>query len=152
MTTIDRTYCGIIKYIENLSARINKMYGITPPVCVRFNQTNNIGGAAIAMYKIPDMYIVVHLPYNYMLRCPKDHTILAITLIHEYCHYIAALHMNASERIVSVEKYHKDHSEKRADEQRNWTATKKLAKELGLWNKRFYNAIKGYSFSTLLKY
>jgi len=152
MKNIDRTYGEIIEYIASLSARINAIYDITPPVCIRFNQNGDVSGSAVAAYRISDMYIEVCIPHNYVLCCTKHRILLAIILIHEYCHYITSLGMKACERTLSAEEYQIDQSVRRADEQKNWTATKKLAKELGLWNKLFFNMAKDYAYTAALTY
>lgn len=147
----DKTYCTIVEHIEDLSERINNMYGIQPKVFLRFNQNNTVDGAAILTYRTPDMYIELNIPHNYTLG--KTHkTVLACVLIHEYCHYIDALTMSGKERVDNMTAYENDQKCRRAEEQRNWTATKKLAKKLGLWNKLFYKVACNCNYTATLQF
>lgn len=146
-----RTYCKIVEYIEELSAQINDIYNIQPKVFLRFNQNNEIGGSTIPAYRISDMYIELDIPHNYTFG-KKRRAILACMLIHEYCHYIESLSISGKERIDSVTKYIDDQKYRCADEQRNWTATKRLAKRLGLWSKLFYDVTCTHYYTTLLHF
>jgi len=97
-------------------------------------------GIAVAAYKASDMYIELNIPYNYTFG-RKRKSILTCILIHEYCHYINALAMSGKERTDNIITYKNDQRYRRTEEQRNWTATKQLAKKLGLWNSLFYSAV-----------
>lgn len=143
------TYCELIDYIEDLSVRINDMYDICPEVFLRLNQSNKIEGKVPLMYRISDMYIELDIPHNYTLA---DRIMIIGMLIHEYCHYIEALTMSGRERANNGIKYVNNQNHRRLDEQRTWTATKRLAKELGLWNKPLYNAIRMCYHTTVLQF
>lgn len=147
----DKTYGLMIDFVENISEQINEMYDICPKVFLRFNQENESGGSAIWTYRVSDMYIELDIPHNYTFGKVNRAT-LACILVHEYCHYIDALAMNGSERVNNMNLYISSARHRRAEEQRNWTATKRLAKKLGLWNKPFYNAVRSCVFTTALQY
>ncbi|MCK4829160.1 hypothetical protein KA005_76260 [bacterium] len=147
----DRTYCAVVEYVEDLSGRINNMYGIQPEIFLRFNQDTEVTGAAILAYCTPDMYIELNIPYNYTFG--KIHkAMLTCVLVHEYCHYIEALSMSGKNRVNTSVIYENDQKYRRAEEQRNWTATKQLAKKLGLWNKPFYAAVRDCYYTTSLQF
>lgn len=145
------TYCEIFEYTQDLSEQINNMYNIQPIVYLMFNQDKNLSGAAIVAYKLSDMYIELNIPYNFTFG-RKHKMEFACILVHEYCHYIDATTMSAKQRVLSVQKYTDNHEYKKADEYRNWTATKRLAKKLGLWNKAFYAVIQEYYYTSTLKF
>ncbi len=145
----DKTYCEIIDYMEELSSQINNMYDICPEVFLRFNQNHKIEGKVPLMYRISDMYIELDIPHNYTLA---DRIMIIGMLIHEYCHYIDSLTMSGRERANNGIKYVNNQNHRRLDERRTWTATKRLAKELDLWNKPLYNAICECYHTTVLQF
>ena len=146
----DKTFCTIVEYVKDLSGQINNMYNIQPEIFLRFSQDTMITGSAVLAYCIPDMYIELNIPHNY--TSGKAHkTILTCILVHEYCHYIESLSMSGRERNNAISMYD-NQKYKRAVEQRNWTATKRLAKKLGLWNKSFYAAVCNYYYTTALQF
>ncbi len=148
----NKTYCEIIDYITKLSIQINNMYDICPVIFLKFNKDNEIGGATILTYRTSDMYIELDVPYNCIFGKIYKMTFACI-LIHEYCHYINALTMSGRERANSIDKYTYNQKCKRAEEQCNWTATKRLAKKLGLWNKAFYKTIyENYPYTSALQF
>ena len=151
MTYKDRTFCEIIEHVEDISERINVVYDIRPGILIVFNQYREVGGASVSMYKTPDMYIELTIPHNYTLGRKNKVTIIVI-LVHEYCHYLKSLEMGSYERVASVQRYQKDQLIRRADEQRNWNATKKMAKKLGLWNKLFYNIARECYYTAALQF
>jgi len=143
-----RTYCKAVDYVEKLSARINTMHDICPVVLLKFNTNFERGGSAVLMSRISDMYIELDIPHNY--RFGNVH--FACMLVHEYCHYIDALTMSGRERSLNIARYLNDSTYKQSEERRNWTATKRLAKKLDLWNKQFYNASLEYHYTTALQF
>jgi len=151
MTYKDRTFCEIIEHVEDISERINVVYDIRPGILIVFNQYREVGGASVSMYKTPDMYIELTIPHNYTLGRKNKVTIIVI-LVHEYCHYLKSLEMGSYERVASVQRYQKDQLIRRADEQRNWNATKKMAKKLGLWNKLFYSIARECYYTSALQF
>lgn len=147
----ERTYCEILDYIEKLSMRINEVYDICPKVFLRFNQHQAPSGAVILTYRVSDMYIELNIPHNYTFG--KVHkTTLTCILVHEYCHYIDALTMSGRGRANNMTMYTNNQKHRRAEEQRNWTATKRLAKKLGLWNKAFYNAVRECYYTAAVQF
>jgi len=151
MTYKDRTFCDIIEYVKDISGRINAMYNVRPGISIVFNQYVEIGGASVSMYKTPDMYIELAIPHNYTLG-RENRVTIAVVIIHEYCHYLKSLEMGSHERVVSVQQYQTDQLIRRADEQRNWNATKKMAKKLGLWNKLFYSIARECYYTSALQF
>lgn len=151
MAQLDRTYCKIIEYITDLSGQINSMCNIQPKIFLRFNQTNTVEGASVLMYRMPDMYIELDIPHNYTFG-KKHMTTLTCMFIHEYCHYIDSLSMSGKERSNDMAKYLSNQEYRRLEEQRNWAATKQLAKKLGLWNKLFYKAACECYYTTPLQF
>jgi len=147
----DRTYSAIIDFVEKLSTQINNIYDICPKIFLRFNQENKSGGSAVLAYRISDICIELDIPHNYTFG-KVNRVTLACMLVHEYCHYLDALTMLGRERVDNTNKYLNDQEYKRLEEQRNWTATKKLAKKLGLWNKLFYNRAHKCHYTTLLQF
>lgn len=146
------TYNFIIDLIENTSAQINEIYDICPHIFLIFNQNVELSGSAITAYRISDMAIELHIPHNFIAKEKNNQIILMCMLIHEYCHYIEALTMSGRARVKNINDYNKCSNCRRLEERRNWTATKKLAKKLGLWNKLFYTAAKTCQFTTALRY
>ena len=137
--------------MKNLSGRINCIYDIQPKIFLRFNQNSEVGGAAILMYNISDMYIELNIPHNYTFG-RKHRTTLACILIHEYCHYIDALTMSNKVRADNMAVYMNSSKRRCLEEQCNWTATKRLAKKLKLWNKLFYEAVCEWDYTTALRF
>lgn len=153
MTYKDRTFCEIIEHVKDISGRINAMYNVRPGISVVFNQHKDIeiGGASVSMYKVPDMYIELTIPHNYTLG-RKNKVTITVVLIHEYCHYLKSLEMGSHERIASVQQYQANQLIRRADEQRNWNATKKMAKKLDLWDKLFYSIARECYYTAALQF
>ena len=127
------------------------MYNIQPKVLLVFSHNRKAGGFAVCTYRVSDMYIELEIPHTYTFGC-KNKTNLTVILIHEYCHYIDSLKIKGYERVDGTEEYQNDLTTKKLDEQRNWTATKNLAKKLGLWNRQFYAVIKECYYTTALKF
>ena len=147
----DKTYCEMLDYVENISAQINDMHNICPIIFLMFNQDNAIGGSAILTYRISDMYIELDIPHNYKLS--KSHNKnLTCVLVHEYCHYLDALSMSGKERADNMVQYTNNQKYRRTEEQRNWTATKQLAKKMGLWNRSFYAAARECYYTAGLQF
>ena len=152
MTHKDRTFCEIIEHVKDISGCINDMYNVRPGISIVFiNQYREVGGASVSMYKTSDMYIELTIPHNYTLG-RKNKITIAVVIVHEYCHYLKSLEMGSRERVVSVQQYPADQLIRRADEQRNWNATKKMAKNLGLWNKLFYNIARECYYTSALQF
>ena len=147
----DYTYCEIVDYVEKLSMLINAVYDICPEIFLRFNQNNEIGGSTVLTYKVSDIYIELDIPHNYTFGKAHKATLTCI-LIHEYCHYIDSLTMSGRERANNMKTYTNDQKYRRAEEQRNWTATKQLAKKLGLWNKSFYAAVQKCYYTAAVQF
>lgn len=147
----NRTYTAILDFVKDLSLQINIMYDICPKIFLRFNRENDSGGATMYAHRISDMYIELDIPHNYTFG-KINKTILASMLIHEYCHYIDAMTMTGRERVNTTYKYLSCIKYKRAIEQCNWTATKRLAKKLGLWNKSFYNAVRSCYYTAAVRF
>lgn len=146
------TYGMIVEYLADLSERINTIYNVQPEVFLQFNQNDEVGGSAILTYRVTDMYIELDIPQNYNILKPAHRITLTCILIHEYCHYIEALTMSGKERVNSMREYTKNYRHRRAEEQRNWTATKRLAKKLNLWTKPFYNSACKCSYTSALQF
>lgn len=147
----DRTYCTIIEYVKDLSEQINNMCNIQPEIFLRFSQDIKVTGSAILTYCAPNMYIELNIPHNYTLGKTRKVN-LACILIHEYCHYIESLSMSGRERSDAIDMYKNNQKYKDAEEQRNWTATKRLAKKLELWNMLFYTTACTYRHTTSLRF
>ena len=127
------------------------MCDVCPDVFLRINQTGEVGGATLNAYRISDMYIELDLPHNYVFNT-KNKDIITCLLIHEYCHYLDALSMSSKKRAQTAAKYLDSLQERRLQEQRNWTATKRLSKRLGLWNKAFYMAVRTHRYTAMLRF
>lgn len=141
----------MLNFVKALSAQINEIHDICPRVLLMFNQDSESGGSTIVAYRTTDMYIELDIPHNYTFG-KVYRTLLSCMLIHEYCHYIEALAISGRVRVINMNLYLTNAGYRRAEEQRNWTATKRLAKKLGLWNKSFYNAACTCCFTTALCY
>jgi hypothetical protein len=128
------------------------MYNICPRVFLKFNQDNKVEGGSILAFNSSSMYIEMDIPHTYTLAKKMHKTTIACVLIHEYCHYINALTMSGKERVKSMDLYIQKQSCRRAEEYRNWTATKNLSKKLGLWNKYFYNVARQCNYASALKF
>ena len=147
-TTFDTLYCRI----RDLSEKINELHNVNPKVYLKFGKnTENPAGSCAATYKKVDMYIEIILPQNFKTSA-KNKTLVDVMLCHEYCHYLEALTQSASDRKASIDLYNNDRVERTRDEKKTWRKTRALAKCLGLWNRKFYNAIKDCYYASDLQY
>lgn len=140
------------KHIEQLSGEINNLYEVDPDIYVRLGHKNtSIAGLCNTTYHRPQMYISLLIPcFIKMGRAVT--TDLNILICHEYCHYLDALAHTARERHDSGNEYENDPIARKIDEHRTWRQTCELAKELGLWNKHFYNCLKKYNYTSEITY
>jgi len=78
--------------------------------------------------------IYIHIPMKSNLRTLKED--LEITVIHEFGHYLHHCALGTDKaRKADMEMYLDSTSYCRKDERENWLRTRKLAKQLRLWNK-----------------
>jgi len=146
-------YVDVYKYIQELGNKINELYKIDPKVYLVFSNKNKvIEGLCQPMYKASQMYISIIIPYNYTTFGKKRQLEVASTLIHEYAHYVTELSFTGKERMKYANAYAENQLFRRCTEQSNWTMTKHLAEQLGMWNKHFYTVCKESYYTSNLKY
>jgi len=147
----DRLYWTLVNYVEELSEHLNKVCRIRPKIFLRINQDDLIGGSTALSRRSMSTYIELDVPHDYVLN-RKNKIEITCMLIHEYCHYLDAIKMTKEERAENIDGYTSNLKAKRADEQRTWRATKRLAKLLGLWNKSFYKAARKCQYTAALQF
>ena len=146
-------YYEIFQFIEEISEQINTLYNINPKVYIIFSQKNDaIEGECQSAYRIDLIYLSIIIPNNYVTFGKKHKTEVLSTLIHEYSHYITDIQLTVKERMKLDREYENSLFVRRCVEQSNWTMTKHLAQQLGLWNKYFYNVCKESCYTSNLKY
>lgn len=143
---------ALIKFIENLSAQLNKAYFIQPSIKILFGDAdkNHFEGACNVLYHRKDMYIAINLPWQQ--ECTSKATDLLICLLtHEYAHYIWALKLSSAERVVDTTRYLSDDQFRRNDEYRTWIHTRKMLRDLGYWNFAVKKACQTFLYSWTVK-
>lgn len=146
-------YPEIYEYVRELSSRINVLYHINPRIYIIYSNKNvEIEGSCMPAYRKDRMYLEVIIPYNYTTFGKKHQAEVASTLVHEYGHYLTELSLKAKDRIALARAYEQSQKVRKYDEQSNWTTTKRLAKQLGLWNKLFFRVCRESYYTSNLKF
>lgn len=147
-----RIFDEVYTYVGGLSHAINLIHGFDPYVYIRFAPKGaTLEGVCNTSYRRPCMYIALTVPVDFTLT-QRNAMALDVILCHEYCHYIDALMHTGRERHDSGEMYEKDQIAKKVDECRTWRQTRDLAKELGLWNKKFFDCLKECEYTSEITY
>jgi len=138
--------------VKELSDKIDDLYDINPVIKLRFfSKDIEMNGSCIVTYQKTNMYIELNIPHDLkMTRSNK--VLLDVMLLHEYCHFIEALGLTGPERKSSSDLYNRKPQEKTRDEKKTWRQTKKLAQALGLWDRKFYNAVNSCTYVSDLTY
>ena len=146
-------YCEIFSVVEDISKQLDELYKINPRVYIIFSQKNTkIEGSCQPEYRISRMYLEIIIPNNYTTFGKKRKVEVISTVIHEYGHYLAEIKLTGKERMRLGQEYGQNNFVRKCVEQSNWTTTKRLAQQLGLWNKYFYNVCKEYYYTSNLTY
>lgn len=139
-----------MQYIEKLQKKLNNLCEIRPEIFVRFGRHDTvIIGSTVLLKK--KTYIEIDVPYDCILTEATQLSLMCI-LIHEYCHYFEDSWMTQKKRTENIKEYANNATYRRSDEQRTWTATKHLAKCIGVWDKTFYAEIKSKHFAASLRF
>ena len=156
---MEKTYCKIYKYVEEISEKLNTLLLVEPRVKIVITPDEAPNGLCII--SISSAYIEVRLPHTIdikkvnetQLTLPWYKDIISSILIHEYCHYIDAVNMTLSGRKKDIQRYNRDVKYRRMTEIQTWKNTKIVAKWLGMWDKQFFKRVKEYHMYTgKLKY
>lgn len=140
-------YNDILLYVQNLSERICRFLDIPlPNIYVRITQNEDFDGGMTPKRNRTEMFIDLCIPQNTSLK--KHRAILTAITIHEHCHYYESVQMTAEARQKSLDEYLKDNQKRKADEQRTWRCTKKVAQHLNLWSKAVYNEVKQCAYTS----
>jgi len=146
-------YPEIYKYLQELSNKINELYNINPRIYIVYSKENtSIEGSCMPAYRKDRIYLEVIIPHTYKTFGKKHQVEVASTLIHEYGHYLTEITLKGKERVESSREYEQSQRKRKYNEQSNWTLTKKLAKQLGLWNKLFFKVCKESYYTSNLKF
>lgn len=108
-------------------------------------------GVCHVAYKKNSMRIEMFLPNIDSVTAAVKRNI-AVVLVHEYCHYVDAISNSAKVRHADGAKYETDSQHVHQDEVKNWSRTKDLLIDLGLWSKRTYNICRKYKHTSHLEF
>jgi hypothetical protein len=129
------------------------MYDVDPKIYIIYDQKlNAIEGSCMPAYRVDRMFLEVIIPRTYITFGKKRKLEVAATLMHEYGHYLTDLYITGKERIKLSDEYNKSLFVRRCVEQANWTTTKQIAQNLGMWNKEFYKVCRESYYTSYLKY
>ena len=143
---------GLIKFIDQLSAQLNRAYFVHPDIRIIFGAAdkNWFEGECNVLYHREHMYIAISLPWKQ--PCTSKATDLLICLLtHEYAHYLWSMRLTSAERVVDTKRYLSDDTFRRNDEYRTWIHTKKMLKDLGYWNYGIKKACLTFLYSWTVK-
>lgn len=149
-TSFDKVYERIV----SVSNRIDKLYGTDPLICIKVHSKDTQlepEGTCTISYQKPSMEIIVEIPQKFKWT-KFNRALIDMVICHEYCHYIAAIEQPARLRDDDVVLYLNNSQAKALDEKKTWYRTKALAKQLGLWDRAFFTAVKGCVYTSDINY
>lgn len=137
--------------MQELSVQACSLLNVPQPVIqIILCAGKDFDGGMHSRYKKEKMYIELKLPHT--LKFQKDKLLIAAITIHEHCHYKDSFEMTPKERKKSLDEYLNNQHKRAADEKRTWRCTKKVAKNLGLWTKKFFKEVKTCEYASELTF